>query len=290
MRAPLGVPAPSAWLQLARLTCAFVPGMQQLHQRSRGPLGINRVSSFLVLGQLAQHSSCHPLDVLHWGVEQLSGEEKQREPLLAPQAKPSQGCSRPASPAAFTHPPRQLLHVPIGCSGAQSHLDRHKPPGASRNHPTSPSPCAATQSPTCTKRGIVLSRKISMRFIGSRARICRAPVHPSTISSIFTPSCKGSSDQHQGTTGVNAQHRTTGVVHGRREDRAQFLALPPAWLQWFITADRVVTSSRDHPAGGTLNTKRHPLRDQCLYGMEGRAWPWHACCTAGSAWPCLPAS
>lgn len=42
---------------------------------------------------------------------------------------------------------------------------------------------------TWTNRGMVLSRKISMRFIGSRARMWRAPVQPSTISSILTPSC-----------------------------------------------------------------------------------------------------
>lgn len=42
---------------------------------------------------------------------------------------------------------------------------------------------------------MVLRRKISMRFMGSRARMCSAPVHPSTISSIFTPSCQGTSAQ-----------------------------------------------------------------------------------------------
>lgn len=46
-------------------------------------------------------------------------------------------------------------------------------------------------APTCTKRGMVLSRKISMRFMRSRARMCSAPVQPSTISSILTPSCEG---------------------------------------------------------------------------------------------------
>lgn len=42
---------------------------------------------------------------------------------------------------------------------------------------------------TCTNRGIVCMLAISPRLIGSLARMCKAPVHPSTISSIRTPSC-----------------------------------------------------------------------------------------------------
>lgn len=56
------------------------------------------------------------------------------------------------------------------------------------------SPCVP-RALTCTKRGMVLRRKISMRFMGSRARMCSAPVQPSTISSIFTPSCQGTRAQ-----------------------------------------------------------------------------------------------
>lgn len=56
-------------------------------------------------------------------------------------------------------------------------------------------PSECPQPLTCTKRGMVLRRKISMRFMGSRARMCSAPVQPSTISSIFTPSCQGTNTQ-----------------------------------------------------------------------------------------------
>lgn len=49
----------------AALTCSLIPGVQQLHEWSRGPFGINGIGSLLVLGQLAQHAGRHALDVLH---------------------------------------------------------------------------------------------------------------------------------------------------------------------------------------------------------------------------------
>lgn len=67
-------------------------------------------------------------------------------------------------------------------------------------------------APTCTKRGMVLSRKISMRFMRSRARMCSAPVQPSTISSILTPSCEGMCAQ-MGPRAVVPPHTEYGDRH-----------------------------------------------------------------------------
>lgn len=47
------------------LTGALVAGVQELHERGRGPLSINGISSLLVLGQLTQDPGSHTLDVLH---------------------------------------------------------------------------------------------------------------------------------------------------------------------------------------------------------------------------------
>src|SRR4029434_3776489 len=46
-----------------------------------------------------------------------------------------------------------------------------------------------TVSHTWTNRGMFCMLAISPLLMGSLARMCRAPVQPSTISSIRTPSC-----------------------------------------------------------------------------------------------------
>lgn len=71
------------------LTRPLVPGVQQLHQRSRGPLRVNGICRLLVLGQLAQHASRNALDVLHRRVEELSGE------ISSNVKQPARSCQAP---------------------------------------------------------------------------------------------------------------------------------------------------------------------------------------------------
>ena len=53
------------------LTNSFVSAVQKLSERRGSSLGLNHACTLLVCSQLAQHPSCHALDVLNLVVEQL---------------------------------------------------------------------------------------------------------------------------------------------------------------------------------------------------------------------------
>lgn len=62
---------------------------------------------------------------------------------------------------------------------------------------------------TCTNRGMVCMLAISPRLIGSLASICKAPVQPSTISSIRTPSCEKKKKVWQWEENINSDTKGT---------------------------------------------------------------------------------
>lgn len=93
-------PASSLWCpaQSQPLTGALVAAVEELHERGRGALGIDGISSLLVLGQLTQHSGSHTLDVLHGGIQELGeesrgGGENGDKPSCQPTAPPTRSRS-----------------------------------------------------------------------------------------------------------------------------------------------------------------------------------------------------